>query len=360
MHRIERYIFRRVFTISISTLIGTTALVIITQLLGRLKLLIATSDTLITFLKIGFLLIPTMTLIVMPFALWIGATRVLHTMNIDSELVVLEAAGASRRYVYTPIIVLGGLMSLVGILISHFAEPWAGRELRHIVTEARSELFSSAVRSGEFTEIRSGVFIQISKENPDGSFGGLFVADQRDPNLETIYYSITGVVVKQPEGEFIVMNDGEIHRKPRDTGVVSTVRFESYVLDLSFFGSTGGDDTYGAKERYTGALLNPDPNDTVYQKNPESFRAEIHSRFSEWIYPLVFGLIALYFTGKTRSSRQTDYLNSFLAAVSVFGVRGLGFLTISQAGGSVVFASLSYVVPIGCIALIAALTARDW
>ncbi len=360
MNRIGLYIFKRVFSISIGALVGTTALVIITQLLSRLKLLIATSDTFITFLKIGFLLIPTMTLMVMPFALWIGATRILHTMNTDSELVVLEAAGASRRYVYTPIIVLGGLMSLAGFLISHFAEPWAGRELRHIVAEARSELFSSAVRSGEFTEIKSGVFVQISKENPDGSFGGLFVADQRDPNQETIYYSVTGFVLKQPDGDFIVMNDGEIHRKPRDTGIVSTVRFESYVLDLAFFGKVGGVETFRAQERYTGALLYPDPNDSVYQKHPETFRAEIHSRFSEWMYPLVFGLIAVFFTGRTRSSRQNNYLNSFLAATAAFGVRGLGFLTISQAGGNVVFASLSYAVPIGSMLLIAILIARDW
>lgn len=360
MNIIGNYIFNRVFSISIGTLAGITALVIITQLLTRLKILIATSDTFVTFLKLGGLLVPTISMLVMPFALWIGATRILNAMNSDSELVVLEAAGASRRYAFKPILVLGGLMSLVGILLSHFAEPWAGRQFRDILSEASSELFSSAVRSGEFTQIKRGVFVQISEERGDGSFAGLFVADQRDPQLETIYYSKTGFVLKQPDGDFIVMNDGEIHRKPLETGVVSTVRFESYVLDLAFFGKTRGATWYRAQERSTAELLSPDPNDSLFQQQPHVVRAEIHSRFSEWMYPLVFGLIAVYFVGKTRSSRQTDYINPMLAALTAFGVRGAGFLAISQAGGNVVFASLAYAVPIFSIVIIIFLIARDW
>jgi lipopolysaccharide export system permease protein len=301
-----------------------------------------------------------MSFLVMPFALWIGVTRILNTMNADSELVVLEAAGASRRYVFKPVIALSVLMSVVGILIAHFAEPWASTRFRDIINDASTELFSSAVRSGEFTEIKNGVHVQISEERSDGSFGGLLIADQRDPNLEIIYYARTGFVLKELSGSFIVMNDGEIHQKPADTGAVSTVRFESYVLDLAFFGQTRTVGSYKVQERSTAALLSPEPDDRLFEEQPDAFREEIHSRFSEWIYPLVFGLIAVYFTGKTRSSRQANYLNTFFAAVSVFGVRGIGFFVISQAGNSLLFASLAYAVPLASIVVVLALIARDW
>ena len=360
MDRIGQYIFKRVLLVSASTLLATTTIVIVTQLLSRLKLLIATSETFLTFLKLGLFWLPKMSFLVMPFALWIGVTRILNTMNSDSELVVLEAAGASRRKVFKPVIALGVLMSVAGILIANFAEPWASARFRDTINEASTELFSTAVRSGEFTEIKNGVHVQISEERSDGSFGGLLIADQRDPILETVYYAKTGFVLKQASGNFIVMNDGEIHQKSAESGAVSTVRFDSYVLDLAFFGQSQIIGSYRVDERSTAYLLSPDPDDRLFEEQPGEFREEIHSRFSEWMYPLVFGLIAAYFTGKTRSSRQANYLNTFFAAVSVFGIRGIGFFVISQAGNSLLFASLAYAIPLVSMFVVFALIARDW
>jgi lipopolysaccharide export system permease protein len=69
-------------------------------------------------------------------------------MNSDSELVVVEAAGAkprdgaqtgsgavSRRYHH-------------GALVSNFVEPWSNRKLYDVIAQAQSDLFSVAVRSG--------------------------------------------------------------------------------------------------------------------------------------------------------------------------------------------------------------------
>ncbi len=88
------------------------------------------------------------------------------------------------------------------------------------------------------------------------------------------------------------MTDGVIHRKSVD-GNVSLVHFTSYAFDLSAFGSNTGGVVRLPKDQTTQYLLNPDPNDDAYKKAPGTYRSEINKRFSEWLFPITFALIAL-------------------------------------------------------------------
>ena len=95
MKQIERYIFRRVLMLSLATLATTTVIAMTTQVLLRVDLLSSTGQSLLTFLELAGLLVPPMMLVVMPFALMIGAAQTLTTMNSDSELAVIEASGGA-------------------------------------------------------------------------------------------------------------------------------------------------------------------------------------------------------------------------------------------------------------------------
>ena len=70
------------------------------------------------------------------------------------------------------------------------------------------------------------------------------------------------------------------------------------------FGSASSEVLLFAKDRKLGFLLNPDPDDPLYAKAPQQFRAELHRRLTEWIYPIVFALIALAVAGDARSHRE--------------------------------------------------------
>ena len=104
MKQIERYIFRRVFILSAGTLATTTVIALTTQVLLRVNLLSSTGQSVLTFLELAGLLVPPMMLVVMPFALMIGAAQTLSTMNSDSELAVIEASGGARHLVARPIL----------------------------------------------------------------------------------------------------------------------------------------------------------------------------------------------------------------------------------------------------------------
>jgi lipopolysaccharide export system permease protein len=349
MKLIERYIFRRVLALSLITLVATTAIVLTTQVLLRVNVLTESGESIFTFLKLALFLVPAMMTLVMPFALLIGATQNLNAMNVDSELAVIESSGGSNMLVARPVMLIALAMTLVSLGSSLFVEPWSNRQLREIISAASADLMSFAVQSGTFKRVSKNLYIQIDEQLPGGDFGGIFIVDLRDPQTQLIYYAKRGTIRTYDDDNFLVMQKGEIQRKSKASGAVSTISFASYALDFANFDAGGRKTRYYPKERSTAYLFSPDPDDPVAKNVPALIRAEIHRRFSDWLYPVLFGLIAVYFGGTARSNRDERLWTLGLAVLIALAFRGAGFFVVNNSGKSLVYAFLSYAVPLSGI-----------
>ena len=150
--------------------------------------------------------------------------------------------------------------------------------------------------------------------------------------------------------ELLVLNDGVVHRKAAD-GDVSVVRFQSYAFDLSAFSKATDSIKMYPKDRKISYLLDPDPNDEEFQENPRSFEVELHRRFSEWMYSIVFAVIALAVAGDARSHRE-GRINPLITVVAIcLFVRWLGFFVTNQAQSAVWLTPFIYLVPLGAMAV---------
>jgi lipopolysaccharide export system permease protein len=357
MSLIERYIFRRAFSLSMATLTVTTAIVLITQVLLRVNVLTESGESIGTFLMLALFLVPQMVLVVTPFALLIGASQTLNTMNSDSELAVIEAAGGSNLLTARPVLTIAVILSVASLGLSLFVEPWCNRNLRDIINAASADLVRFAVQSGAFEKLDNNLYIQIGEQLPGGDFGGIFIADGRQPPMELIYYAKRGSIQSFNGDDFLLMTNGEIQRKNTETGDISVIRFASYALDFSDFSGTSGKHGYEfPKEQDTSYLLSPNPNDTIYKNSPGLFRAELHRRFTDWLYPLAFGLIAIYFAGNARSNREERLWSLAIAGVVALAFRAAGFVAINNAGRSPEFAAIAYAVPLAAIVVFSFLT----
>jgi lipopolysaccharide export system permease protein len=357
MKLIERYIFRRVLALSLTTLCATTAIVLTTQVLLRVNILTESGESLGTFLKLALFLVPAMAMLVMPFALLIGASQNLNAMNGDSELAVIEASGGSNLLIAKPVMLIAVAMTLISLASSLFVEPWSNRQLREIVSAASADLMSFAVQSGTFKRVSKNLYIQIDEQLPGGDFGGIFIVDLRNPQMQLIYYAKRGAIRTVDGNNFLVMQQGEIQRKNQETGQISTITFASYALDFATFDASQRTTTYYPKERSTTYLFSPDPNDPIVKSAPAQIRGEIHRRFSEWLYPLLFGLIAVYFGGAARSNRDERLWSLGLSVLIALAFRSVGFLVVGNSGQSLVSALLCYLVPLSGIVIFAVLVA---
>jgi lipopolysaccharide export system permease protein len=351
MKLIERYIFRRVLALSLTTLCATTAIVLTTQVLLRVNILTESGESLATFLKLALFLVPAMATLVMPFALLIGASQNLNAMNSDSELAVIEASGGSNLLIARPVMLIALAMTIVSLGSSLFVEPWSNRQLRDIISGASADLMSFAVQSGTFKRVSKNLYIQIDEQLPGGDFGGIFIVDLRDPQMQLIYYAKRGAVRSVDSDNFLLMQQGEIQRKNLQTGQISTITFASYALDFATFDASQRTTSYYPKERSTAYLLSPDPNDPTVKNVPDQIRSEIHRRFSEWLYPLFFGLIAVYFGGAARSNRDERLWSLGLAVLVALAFRSVGFLVVGNSGKSLISAALCYLTPLSGIVI---------
>lgn len=346
MKLVERYIFSRAMKVSASALGVALGIAWTTQALSRINLVTDSGQTARTFFEIATLLLPTVVAVVMPFAVIIGVTQALAAMNQDSELAVISASGASRSTIVKPVLILAVLASALTFVVDNGIEPYARQRVRDIIANAHADILSSVIEEGTFRKIDEGLFVQVSERLPDGRLGGIFVADSRTENLDLAFYAKEGEIYRDGNRQLLVMRDGQVHRKTPG-GDVSVIKFVSYAFDLSEFSTHTGKAYLFPKDQTLAYLLNPDPDDTILNKRPLLYSAEIHRRFSEWTFPIVFALIALAAAGDVRSHRQARVHPMVTAITFAMVVRWEGYFLTDKVEDSRAFIPFVYAVPIG-------------
>lgn len=348
MKLIERYILRRASLMFVATLVPLLGIVWVTQALTNINLVTDSGQSTFAFLKLATLILPSVIPIILPFALVIGVAQTLTVMNSDSELTVLNSAGSSRMTIIRPVMILALAMSFVSFAVDNFVEPYSRTAVRKMIATAHADMLSAVVQENTFRKITDGLYVQVAQRRNGGVLLGLFVADTRDPRFEMVYYAREGAVDENSSA--LVMKDGEVHRKLPD-GNVSIIKFDSYAFDLADLTQSAGASNVRAKDRDLPYLFNPDPADPYYKKDPGSFTAELHRRFTEWLFPAVFGLIALVVSADARSHREARVHPMITALLTALFVRWASFYASNNADGSVAFVIIMYLIPIATAAL---------
>jgi lipopolysaccharide export system permease protein len=354
MKLLELYILRRIVQMFLVALLPVLTIIWTIQVLGRINLVTDTGQSMGSFMTLATFILPTIIPVVLPFALVIGITQTLTAMNNDSELPVIDAAGASRAIIYRPVLILAASLSIFSFLVANFVEPPARVAARQMVAAAYADLLSSVIEEKTFRSIEDGLYVEISERHSGRVLRGLFVVDYRDPNFDLIYYAREGSV--DENGTSLTMRDGEVHRKTAD-GRISIIKFASYAFDLSAMSESSGEMTFNAGDRSLAFLWNPDPTDSNVQRSPGNYRSELHGRLSEWTFPFVFALIALVAAGDSRSHRERRIHPMVIALVLAFALRWLGFSAKNAIRQDELYIPLIYVIPavtsLGCIYLLA-------
>ncbi|PYB70848.1 LPS export ABC transporter permease LptF [Rhizobium wuzhouense] len=343
MKILEQYILRRVVLMFLTALLPVLAIIWTTQVLQRINLVTDSGQSVGSFMKLATMILPTLISTVLPFALVIGITQTLTTMNNDSELAVVDAAGASRSTIRRPLVLLGVGLTLFSLVMVSFVEPAMRVNVRTMISTAYADLLSSVIEEKTFRKIEEGLYVQVSQRQAGRGLKGLLIADSRDPASQMIYYAREGAV--DESGKTLIMQDGEVQRKA-PTGDVTVIRFDRYAFDLSDLSQERGQTRLGAKDKSLTELFDPDPMDPSYQRNPGDYVAELHRRISSALFPIAFTLISLMLCGDARSHREAHLhpmVSALIAALTVFWMHSYATSLTEQDGG---FAVLLYAIPL--------------
>ena len=352
MNLLQRYVLGRTVGTFLTTVFGVLLLVWVVQALQRVNLVTDGGAALASFLWIALLILPRVFTIILPFALVIAVVNALNAMNTDSETVVVNASGAGRRIFVVPIMALAVAAALVNLATVHLVEPASRQAFRSAIAEARAELLATLLREGQFRELGEDITVHIDARGAGGTMTGMLLHDRREADAERTYYAQTAVLAEREGIEYVVMRNGEVHSRDLDDGDVDVVRFSAYALDLSNLSENAeGAPRLFPKDRSTADLLRPDPEDDVYRANPAAYTAELHKRFSSWLYAPVFALIALHAAARPRSTRETATSVLVFVMGACLVVRGVGLALEDAARANLSLVPLLYAMPLGTAAL---------
>ncbi|AGF75623.1 LPS export ABC transporter permease LptF [Bartonella vinsonii] len=352
MRIIELYILKRVLVLFSAVMIAAVSISWTVQILARINFLTTSKQTFFTVLQFSLSLVPSVIFLVIPFALVIAITSTLSAMNRDSELVIISASGFPKNTVWKPILLLAIIAACASFSIANFVIPQARLNMRQMLASAHFDLINLFISEGSFQKLANNLYIEIGGRNPNGTLKHLFIADQRDSKTDLFYYATDASIVSNKNGHFLVLNNGEIERNNHQNKSVSIVQFSSYTFNLSEFIPNDKTPTLYPKDRPLAYLRNPDPKDPYYQRKPLHYTAEFHRRLTEWLYPIVFSLIALAAAGDTRSYRQARNSANFSAISISLLVYWIGYFFAEKAKGDLAYIPLLYITPIGMSMLI--------
>jgi lipopolysaccharide export system permease protein len=324
MNLLERYILRIAFSAFAGVLLALTAVIWITQALKELDLLTSKGQTILMFLTVTGLSLPTLVTVIAPVALFIAVIYTLNRLNGDSELIVMSAAGMPPGRLLRPFLGLAAAVCGLVAVMTLYVMPASFQELRDLITKIRADFVANIVKEGQFTTLDNGITFHFRERSGQGLLG-IFLQDRREEGKTVVYLAERGQVAEAQGQSYLILENGTVHRQQPNTRDSSMIAFQRYAVDLAAFNQDEGQVVYKPRERSTAQLIFPDESEFYYTFQAGRFRAELHDRFSAWLYPLALMFIAFAALGDARTTRQGRGTAVALAVVAVVALRIAGF-----------------------------------
>lgn len=360
MGRLDRYIFSTAATAFVGVTLVLTAMIWSTQALRQLDLVTSQGQTILSFLAITGLTVPTLVLVIAPAALFIATAYTLLKLNGDSEIVVMASAGMSPWRVLRPMILLALLVSAFCAALSVDLVPASLRMFREKVTKVGADVVSFVAQPGRFVTVTDGLVFHVRDRDNTGLMRGVFINDSREKEIST-YVADHGRIVDTPSGTFLVLEDGSIHRRtPGASGNGSVVDFERYALGLNDLAPGKQDNDFRPNERPFTYVLDPPPSDVyVLLKQTGRFREEVHKRLSAGLYPFAFFAVAASALASPRTTRQSRSMALVAIIPIMVGLQIASFVVGGMLRTSSAAIPFAYLLPLACI-FVCGLVIQGW
>ncbi len=245
-----------------------------------------------TFFYFIALLLPSFMILILPIAAFCATLFVYYKLTMDSELVVLRAAGMSQLQLARPAIVLAGITVVTLYSITLYFMPASFGAFKQLQNEIRSDYSAVLLQEGVFNSIAEGITVYVRERASDGELRGILVHDSRDAERPVTMMAERGALVRSEQGPRVVMVNGNRQQVERRGGRLSLLYFDRYTVELSELQSATHARWREPGERYLHELFNPtnDPNDV---NNYDELIAEGHQRLAGPLQGLSFVLVAL-------------------------------------------------------------------
>src|ERR1700741_3637469 len=197
MRLIDRYLLRQMLGPTLLATGALTGVALLSQSLAGLDLIVNQRQSAAVFLKVTLLYMPQLINMILPIAVFVAALVSFNRLHTEQEIVVCFTGGMSRWRVISPAMRLAGAIAFVALLLNLFVQPAAFRELRQELFAVRTDLASTLVREGEFTEPAPGLTVYAQTVDGQGNMHNLFIHQVKPDGNATTYTADQGHIAKR-------------------------------------------------------------------------------------------------------------------------------------------------------------------
>jgi lipopolysaccharide export system permease protein len=345
MRLIERYLFRQLLGPTALAILSLAGVALLSQSLGALDIIVDNGQSAWTFLKITLLALPQVLSLILPMALFVAALVALNRLHTEQEIVVCFAGGLSRWRVIAPAMRLTCWLVLLALITNLWLHPLAAKAMREELFKVRTDLASTLVQEGRFTEPAPGLTVYAQEVLGGGRLRNLFVHSETTSGRATTFTARDGRIGDRDGQPVLIMRKGSQQEFSKE-GVLDYLAFDEYTFELGSFVSQDQIVQYKVADRYLHELLFPDLSQPWEQQNREKMLAEAHARLAGPLYNFAFMMMALAAViGGSFSRVGYGGRIAWVAAAAVL-VRVIGFAVLSACANEPWLNILQYVVPL--------------
>ncbi|WP_374658084.1 LPS export ABC transporter permease LptF [Phenylobacterium sp.] len=344
MPLIDRYLLRQLLGPTVLATLALTAVALLSQSLSALDIIVSQRQSALVFAKVTVLAMPQLLNMVLPIAVFVAALVSLNRLHTEQEIVVCFAGGMSRWRVIAPAIRLASMIAVLALVMNLWIQPLAAREMRQTLFEVRTDLASTLIREGEFTNPAPGLTVYAQSVDATGLIHNLFIHQEKDGGGATTYTADQGRLEKRNGKPVLAMHKGSM-QEFSDADVLNYLTFDDYPYDLSPFMRTDELIHYKPSDRYLHELLFPDLQQDWEKRNRLKLLAEGHNRIASPLYNIALMAMAVSaIIGGGFSRMGYGRRIAIVSAVAV-AFRILGFVVQAASEEAAWINVLQYLVP---------------
>jgi len=286
--------------------------------------------------------------VILPIALFIAVLFTYNRLVGENEIVVMRAAGVSRRAIASPPLVMGAAVMLAAYALNLWFVPATYSEYRDRQFLYRNSYSSVLLQEGKFNTPTNDVTVYV-RSRQGGELKGIFIHDARKPEAPVTLMAERGLLGREESGVRVVLFKGSRQEINQDTGRLTVLYFDQNSIDLSFANRREGTRSKAVEEYYIGSLISPPPEITNLRHRRELV-AEGHRRLSIPLYALAFAMLAVAAL-LSGDFRRRGLGRRIAAAVAIaFAVQVTGLMLVNLAAETPALAIFVYALPLSLFA----------
>lgn len=194
--------------------------------------LIADGQSTGLFLEMTLLILPSMMLIVIPFAAFAAALSATNRLHTESELTIIRSAGVSPWRLARPVAIFGLLVMLFMLVLANVIVPTSQYRLALREAEIARNQTVRILTPGEFTQPTPGVTIFIKDRDSTGKMTDVMISDRRNPNRQMIHSADEAHLVDIDGHPVLIMLRGTTQILTQENQSLSVTRYDQLGYDL--------------------------------------------------------------------------------------------------------------------------------